>query len=150
MQSIFTAFCLLAHLYPTPAGTSFAQTGDVVPYYSHPGQGSHSCLGASKYHAGLLYQNSPIQIRLTGETVILRQEVNFDILNEKMSTLNKFQESLTHKIKDLHNTSIPSLLPLNPIYNIQRQVHQLRSQLNKSLHNSHSNLIFKHSQFCLM
>ena len=148
MQFLVT-FCLLAQLYPTPAITSFAQTSDVVPYFSHPGQGSHSRLGANKYNAGLLYQNSPIQIKLTGETVILRQEVNFDILNEKMSTLNTFQESVTHKIKDLHNTSIASLLPLSPVYNIQPQVHQLRAQLNKSLRNSHSNLMFKHSRFCL-
>ena len=66
-----------------------------------------------------------------------------------MSTINTFQERVTRKIKGLHNTSISSLLPLNPIYNIQPQVHQLRAQLNKSLHNSHSNLMFKHSRFCL-
>ena len=124
MQFTFIILCLLAHLSPTPAGAFFVQTSDVVPYYSHLGQGSHSPLGANNYEAGLLYQNSLIQIQLTGETVVHRQEVNFDILNEKMSTLNKFQDSVTEKIKDLHNTSIASLLPLNPIYNIQPQVHQ--------------------------
>ena len=82
--------CLFAHLCPSPANTSFAQPSDVVPFFSHHGQGSHSRLGANKYSAGMLYQNSPIKIKLTGETVILRQEVNFDILNEKMSTLNTF------------------------------------------------------------
>ena len=147
----FTSIILyfLAYSFPTPAGASFVQPSDVVPYYSHPGQGSHSRLGANNYQVGLLYQKSPIQIRLTGDTVVLRQEANFDILNEKMSTLNKFRDSVTCKIKDLHNTSITSLLPLNPIYHIQPQVNLLRSQLNKSLHNSHSNLMFKHSRFCL-
>ena len=108
MQFTLIILCLLVHLSPTPAGASFVRPNDVVPYYSHPGQGSHSRLGANKYQAGLLNQNFPIQIRLTGETVVLRQEVNFDILNEKMSTLNKFQESVTEKIKDLHNTFITS------------------------------------------
>ena len=149
MQFLFISFYLLTSVYPNHANTSYTQPGDVVPFYSHPGQGSHSRLGDNRYQAGLLYQNSPIQIKLTGETVILRQEVNFDILNEKMNPLNRIPQSVTQKIKDLHNTSITSLLPLNPIYNIQPQVHQLRSQLNKSLHNSHSNLMFKHSRFCL-
>ena len=118
---VLAIVCLLALLHFDPANTSYVQTSDVVPFYSHPGQGSHSRLGANKYNAGLLYQNSPINIKLTGETVILRQEVNFDILNDKMSTLNTFQESVTDKIKDLHNTSITvsyTHLTLPTIYSV--------------------------------
>ena len=66
-----------------------------------------------------------------------------------MSTLNTFQESITAKIKALHNSSLDSLNPLNPKYVLQPQIFQLRAQLNKTLHNSHSNLMFKHSRFCL-
>ena len=122
---------------------------DVVPYFSHPGQGSHTRLGGSTHQAGLLYQQSPITIRLTGETVVIRQEVNFDILNKKMATLNHFQESITNKIESLQNMSILSLEPIQRRYSIEPQVNLLKKQLNKSLHNSHSNLMYKHSRFCL-
>ena len=143
------AIIIIAQSMRQTSGTSSVRVSDGVPYYSHPGQGSHSRLGASNYQAGLLYQQSPIKIRLTGDTIVLRQEVNFDILNEKICTLNKFQQSVTNKIENLHNTSILSLLPLNMLYNIEPQVSLLKSQFNKSLHNSHSNLIYKHSRFCL-
>ena len=140
---------ILITLYISCMNASFTQPTDVVPYYSLHGQGSHSRLGSNKYQAGLLYQDSPIHVKLTGETVILRQHVNFDILNEKMSTLNTFQETITAKIKALHNSSLDSLNPLNPKYVLQPQIFQLRAQLNKTLHNSRSNLMFKHSSYCL-
>ena len=146
---ITTVTAILITLSISRMNASFTQPTDVVPYYSLHGQGSHSRLGSNKYQAGLLYQDSPIQVKLTGETVILRQHVNFDILNEKMSTLNTFQETITAKIKALHNSSLDSLNPLNPKYVLQPQIFQLRAQLNKTLHNSHSNLMFKHSRFCL-
>ena len=82
---------ILAHFFKVTFGTSSTRVSDVVPYFSHPGQGSHTRLGGSNHQARLLYQQSPITIRLTGDTIVLRQEVNFDILNKKMSTLNKFQ-----------------------------------------------------------
>ena len=66
-----------------------------------------------------------------------------------MSTPNKFQQSVTDKIHSLQNTSTLSLHPLESLYSIEPQVTLLRSQLNKSLHNSHSNLMYKHSRFCL-
>ena len=112
------AFIIIAHLLQQTSSVSSVRVSDVVPYYSHPGQGSHTRLGASNHQAGLLYQQSPIKIRLTGDTVVLRQEVNSDILNKKMSTLNKFQQSVTDKIESLHNTSILSLLPLDTLYSI--------------------------------
>ena len=146
---IVTLLTILITLSISRMNASFTQPTDVVPYYSLHGQGSHSRLGSNKYQAGLLYQDSPIQVKLTGETEILRQHVNFDILNEKMSTLNTFQETITAKIKALHNSSLDSLNPLNPKYVLQPQIFQLRAQLNKTLHNSHSNLMFKHSRFCL-
>ena len=146
----FLIICsILAHLSKVTSGTSSMRVSDVVPYYSHPGQGSHTRLGGSNHQAGLLYQQSPITIRLTDDTVVLQQEVNFDILNKKMSTLNKFQQSVTDKIQSLQNTSTLSLHPLESLYSIEPQVTLLRSQLNKSLHNSHSDLMYKHSRFCL-
>ena len=81
--------------------------------------------------------------------VILRQEVNFDILNKKMATLNKFQESVTTKIQALQNTSTMSLEHVQNLYSLEPQINLLLKQLNKSLHNSHSNLMYKHSRFCL-
>ena len=117
---IITITTILVSLSISRTDASFTQPTDVVPYYSLHGQGSHSRLGSSKYKAGLLYQDSPIQVKLTGETVILRQHVNFDILNEKMSTLNTFQESITAKIKALHNSSAVSYthLTLPTIYSV--------------------------------
>ena len=84
---LITITTILVNLYISQTNASFTQPTDVVPYYSLHRQGSHSRLGSSKYQAGLLYQDSPIQVKLTGDTIILRQHVNFDILNEKMLSL---------------------------------------------------------------
>ena len=140
---------LLAQAINTTLGNALNRVSDVVPYFSHPGQGSHTRLGGSNHQAGLLYQQSPITIRLTGDTVILRQEVNFDILNKKMATLNRFQESVTTKIQSLQNTSTMSLEHVQNLYSIEPQINLLLKHLNKSLHNSHSNLMYKHFRFCL-
>ena len=122
----------LAQTVATALGGALHRASDVVPYFSHPGQGSHTRLGGSTHQAGLLYQQSPITIRLTGETVVIRQEVNFDILNKKMATLNHFQESITNKIESLQNMSILSLEPIQRRYSIEPQVNLLKKQLNKS------------------
>ena len=148
MQILIFIF-LMAGAVSTSLGVDLAHVSDVVPYFSHPGQGSHTRLGGSAHQAGLLYQQSPITIKLTGETVVIRQEVNFDILNKKMATLNHFQESVTTKIESLQNMSVLSLEPIQRRYSIEPQVNLLKKQLNKSLHNSHSNLMYKHSRFCL-
>ena len=140
---------LLAQAVTTAFGGALHRVSDVVPYFSHPGQGSHTRLGGSTHQAGLLYQQSPITIRLTGDTVTLRQEVNFDILNKKMATLNKFQESVTTKIQALRNHSLLSLEHVQNEHTLHHQLNHLLQQLNKSLHNSHSNLAYKHSRFCI-
>ena len=127
-MQIWIFYSMVAYLIAVTAGNTSTWVSDVIPYFTHPGQGSHTRLGGSHHQAGLLYQQSPITIRLTADTVVLWQEVNFDILNKKMATLNEFQHSVTDKVQSLQNTSALSLRPLQSLYSIEPQVILLRNQ----------------------